>query len=96
MIIDETKEYVTYRLDQQNQDLKKKYSDHNVILLKIDFSTETIQTKEHKITKTKGYKENRENIELIATGKIQKSYEKWYEVVEQSNRNRIRQTLGEI
>ena len=31
MIIDETKEYATYRLDQHNQDLKKTYSDHNVI-----------------------------------------------------------------
>ena len=45
IVIDETKEYATYRLDQQNQDLKKKYTDHNVILLKIDFHTETIQTK---------------------------------------------------
>ena len=42
MIIDETKEYATYRQDQQNQDLKKKYSDHNVILLNINFSTESI------------------------------------------------------
>ena len=42
MIIDETKEYATYRLDQQNQDVKKKYSDHNVILLKIDFHTEIV------------------------------------------------------
>ena len=48
MIIDETKEYATYRLDQQNQDLKNTYSYHNVILLKIDFHTETIQTKECK------------------------------------------------
>ena len=31
MIIDETKEYATYRLDQHNQDLKKTYSNHNVI-----------------------------------------------------------------
>ena len=60
MIIDETKEYVTYRLDQQNQNLKKTYSNHNVILLKIDFHTENIQTKEPKLI-TKGYKEYREN-----------------------------------
>ena len=90
MIIDDTKEYATYRVGQQNQDLKKKYSDHNVILLKIDFHTETIQTKERKIITTKGYKEYRENIEqleiskLIATGQIQNSYNKWCEVVEQS------------
>ena len=82
MIIDETKEYATYRLDQQNQDLKKTYSDHNVILLKIDFHAETIRTKERKIITTKGYKEYRENIEqlqickLIATGQVQNSYDK--------------------
>ena len=60
MIIHETKEYVTYRLDQQNQNLKKTYSNLNVILLKIDFHTENIQTKEPKLI-TKGYKEYREN-----------------------------------
>ena len=82
MIIDETKEYATYRLDQQNQDLKKTYSDHNLILLKIDFHAETIRTKERKIITTKGYKEYRENIEqqqiskLIATGQVQNSYDK--------------------
>ena len=32
----------------QNQDLKKKYFDHNVIILKINFSTETIQQKNAK------------------------------------------------
>lgn len=42
MIIDETKECVTYRLEQQNQNLKKKYSDHIVILLKLDFHADVI------------------------------------------------------
>ena len=90
MIIDETKEYTTCRLDQQNQDLKKTYSDHNVILLKIDFHTETTQTKERKIITTKRYKEYRGNIEqlqiskLIATGQMQNSYDKWCEAAEQS------------
>ena len=45
MITDKAKEYTTYRLDQQNQDLKKKYSDHNVIILKTNFHAEAIQTK---------------------------------------------------
>ena len=82
MIIDETKEYATYRLGKQNQDLNKKFPDHNVMLLKIDFHTETIQTKERKTITTIGYKEYRENIEqleiskLIATGQIQNSYDK--------------------
>ena len=90
MIIDETKEYATYRLDQQNQDLKKTYSDHNIILLKIDLHTETIQTKERKIITTKGCKQYSENIgqlqisKLIATGQIQNNYEKWRETVKQS------------
>ena len=90
MIIDETKEYATYRLDQQNQDLKKTYFDNNIILLKIDLHTETIQTKERKIITTKGYKQYSENIEqlqiskLIATGQIQNNYQKWREAVKQS------------
>ena len=49
----------TLRLDQQNQDLKKTYSDHIVILLKIDFYMEIIQIKERKIITTTGYKEYR-------------------------------------
>ena len=38
----ETKEYTSYRLEQQNQNLKKKYSDHIVILLKLDFHADVI------------------------------------------------------
>ena len=60
--IDETKEYVTYRLAQQNQDLQKIYSDDNAILLEINFHTETIQTNKGKIMITKVYKEYRNNI----------------------------------
>ena len=61
-----------------------------MILLKIDFHTESIQTKECKVTTTKGYKEYRKNVEqlaiskLIATGQIQNSYDKWCEAVKQS------------
>lgn len=64
MIINETKGYATNRLEQQNQDLKRTYSNNNVVLLKIDFHTETIETKESKLISTKGYKEYRENIQL--------------------------------
>ena len=70
MIIDETKEHATYILDQENQDLEKKYSDHNVILLKIDFHTETIQIKKRKIVTIKGYKEYRENIKQLEISKL--------------------------
>ena len=98
MVIDETKKYATYSLEQQNQDLQKAYSDHNLVLLKIYFHIETIQTKEYKIT-TKAYKEQLEFSKVIAAGQIQNSYDKLCEVVEQSikktcHRNRIRQTLG--
>ena len=48
MVIDGAKEYTTYRLDQQYLDLKKKSTDHNVIVLKIDFYTEIIQKKNAK------------------------------------------------
>ena len=75
--------------DQTNKiRTSRRQYNHNVILLKIDFHTETIQTKERKIITTKGYKEYRKNIEqlqiskLIATG--QNSYDKWCEAVEQS------------
>ena len=88
MIIDETKEYATYRLEQENQNLKKTYSDHNVILLKIDFHTETIQTKERKITITKGYKEYRENIKQLKISKL-------IATRQLLQRSRVRQTLGE-
>ena len=70
MIIDETKEHATCILDQENQDLEKKYSDHNVILLKIDSHTETIQTKKRKIVTTKGYKEYRKNIKQLEISKL--------------------------
>ena len=63
MIADEAKEYTTYKLDQQNQDLKKKYSDHNVIILKTTFHAEAIQTKKRKILTTKGYEKYKDNIE---------------------------------
>ena len=46
MIIDKTKEHAFYRLEEQNQDIKKVYWDHNLILLKKGFGKETIQTKE--------------------------------------------------
>ena len=45
MIVDETKEYATCRLDQQNQDLKKI---NNQILLKFDFHTEPFKQKNAK------------------------------------------------
>ena len=49
---------------------------------------ESIQTEEHKLITTKGYRECRESIEqlqiskLIATRQIQNSYDKWCEAVE--------------
>ena len=72
MIIDETKEYATYRLKQQNHVLKKTYSYQNVILLIMDFHAETIQAEGSKILTTKRYKICR----VRATGQIQNSYNK--------------------
>ena len=106
MIIDENKEYVAYRLEQKDQDLTKTCSDHNIVLLKIDFHAETIQTKEYKIITNKGYKKYRENIEqikitkVITTGQIQNIYDKWCKIVERSvkkvTRKRIGKTPAEI
>ena len=60
------------------------------------------QTKERKPSEEyKEYRENKEQLQIskvLATGKIQNSYEKWFEVVERSvkmsQRNKIKQKLG--
>lgn len=70
--------------------------------MKTDFITEAIQTKKRKPSEEyKEYRENKEQLQIskvLATGKIQNSYDKWFEVVERSvkmsQRNRIKQALG--
>ena len=55
--IDQNKEYATFLTERkQSRDIKKIYSDHKVIILKVDFMTE-MQNEKNKIIITKGYKE---------------------------------------
>ena len=35
--IDEEKQYGLYKLERQNEQIKKAYSDHNAILINLDF-----------------------------------------------------------
>ena len=38
--IDQNKEYASFKMERKGGDIKKIYSDHNVIILKVDFITE--------------------------------------------------------
>ena len=57
MIIDENKEYATYRTERQQDQVRKTYSDHNVILLEIDYITKLESSKQINFITNKGYKE---------------------------------------
>ena len=37
MEIDEEKQYGLYKIERQNEQIKKTYSDHNAILINLDF-----------------------------------------------------------
>ena len=46
MIIDENKEFATYRTECHQDQVRKTYSDHNVILLEIDYITKLESSKQ--------------------------------------------------
>ena len=55
--IDQNKEYATFKMQRKESgDIKKIYSDHNVIILKVDFMTDA-KGKRKKVITRKGYKE---------------------------------------
>ena len=57
MYIDQNKEYVTFKIERKESgDIKKKYSDHNVIILKVEFMTEMQKEKRKKIKQEKDIK----------------------------------------
>ena len=46
MHIDQNKEYAIFKIERkENGDIKKIYSDHNVIILKVDFMTDAKRKK---------------------------------------------------
>ena len=88
MIIDENKEYATYRTERQQDQVRKTYSDHNVILLEIDYITKLESSKQINFITNKGYREyknilRQENVsKIIQNQNLQESYTKWTNAVE--------------
>ena len=77
MHIDQNKEYATFKIQRKESgDIKKIYSDHNVIILKVDLMTEMQKEKIKKVI-TKGYKEYQQILQhkkiskIIQTGNFQ-------------------------
>ena len=90
MTIDEGKQYGLHKLEENTatNENKKIYSDHNSILINLDFETPTEEQKPMKIKK--GYKRYRttteeENVsKLLKLGDHQESYNKWSAAIETS------------
>ena len=91
MKIDEEKQYGLHKLEKNTatNENKKIYSDHNSILIDLDFETPTEEQRPKKIMK-KGYKRYRTIIEeenvskLLKSGDLQESYNKWSIAIETS------------
>ena len=82
MYIDQNKEYTTFKIERkESEDIKKIYSDNNVIILKVDFMTEMQKEKRKRIITTKGYKENQQILQhktiskIMQTGNLQNRYD---------------------
>ena len=92
MKIDEEKQYGLHKLDKNTatNESRKMYSDHNSILINLDFETPTEEQKPMKIITKKGYKRYRTTIEeenvskLLKSGDHQESYNKWSTAIETS------------
>ena len=89
MYIDQNQEYATFKIERKESgDIKKIYSDHNVIILKEDFMTEMQKEKRKKIITTKGYKEYQEVLQhnkiskIMQTGNLQNQYDIWSQAIE--------------
>ena len=71
MYIDQNKEYATFNIERKESGaIKKVYSDHNIIILKVDFMTEMQKEKINKIITTKGYKEYQQILQHKEISKI--------------------------
>ena len=82
---DEEKQYGLHKLDKNTATNKNRkiYSDHNSILINLDFETPTEEQRPKKIIIIKEYKRYRTIIEeenvskLLKSGDLQESYNKW-------------------
>ena len=92
MKIDEEKQYGLHKLDKNTatNENRKIYSDHNSILINLDFDTPNEEERPKKIITKEGYKRYRTIIEeenvskLLKSGDLQESYNKWSTTIETS------------
>ena len=92
MKIDEEKQYGLHKLDKNTaiNENRKIYSDHNSILINLDFETPTEEERPKEIITKKGYKRHKTIIEeenvskLLKSGDIQERYNKWSIAIETS------------
>ena len=92
MKIDEEKQYGLHKLykNTATNENRKIYSDHNSILINLDFDTLTEEERPKKIITKEGYKRYRtiikeENVsELLKLGDLQESYNEWSIAIENS------------
>ena len=89
MHIDQNKEYATFKINiTESGDIKNIYSEHNVIILKVDFMAEMQNEKRKKIITTKGYKEYQQILQhkkiskITQTGNLQNQYDLWSQAIE--------------
>ena len=88
--IDEEKDYATFRIDKNGKAEKKVYSDHNVIMIKLDFVTDPQQEQRKKIITNKGYKEYKKELqekeisEIVKYGPLQDQYDIWSQEIEET------------
>ena len=93
LIFDENKEYATYRTECQQHQVRIIYSDHNVILLEIDYITKLESSKQINFITNKGYKEcknilRQENLtKILQNQNLQESYTKWTNAVEYATKS---------
>ena len=89
---DEEKQYGLHKLDKNTATNKNRkiYSDHNSILINLDFETPTEEQRPKKIITKKTYKRyiiiiEEENVsKLLKSGDLQESYNKWSIAIETS------------
>ena len=89
MKIDQEKEFGIYKVETQGtKQCRKIHSDHNAIMLNIDFISKMEAKGKKKIITRKGYQKykkfikERQTSKIIKIGTLQESYNKWTEEVE--------------
>ena len=88
MEIDEEKQYGLYKIERQNKQIKKKYSDHNAILENLDFISPKEVSRKKKVITRKRYKkyqtiiQEKEIRKILEKGELQESYNTWVDEVE--------------